>query len=241
MRETIHRPSRSPWNEDLHDERFNQNSKQVTRVVFVEPHTLIREAVERILARIPQIQVCASRPHISAELEFQKGDVLLLGSSLAIYECLEYVKTMRELCSSLGIVTIQQRLAPETAFPLIKQGVQGLLGEEASVLDLAQAITAASMGQTFLDQRARTLINDFVSHVPLHFTAREMQVLPLLCSGLSNFCIAQRLALKEKTIEKHLTHIYQKLQSRSRTEAILRIQTLPSNQLSFLRPYCRTS
>ena len=51
-------------------------------------------------------------------------------------------------------------------------------------------------------------------------------MLPLLRPGLSNFCIAQQLALKEKTVEKHLTHIYEKLHIRSRTEAMLRIQTL---------------
>ena len=219
----------SVWDEGLNGESLLDSNRRATRVVIVEPHLLIREAVERVLATIPQIQICASlrrQPDIPAEWEPQTGDVLLLGSSLGVYECLECVKAMRQTCPSLGIVVIQQQLFPETTFPILKHGVQGLLGEDASALDLAQAIVAASMGKTFLGQRAHELLHGFVSRAPLHFTDREMQVLPLLRSGLSNFCIAQRLALKEKTVEKHLTHIYQKLHSHSRTEAILRIQTL---------------
>jgi DNA-binding NarL/FixJ family response regulator len=155
-----------------------------------------------------------------------KGDVLILGSSIAASDCLACVKTVQQTQSSLGIVVIQQQLYPETTFPLLKSGVQGLLGEDASAKDLERAIEAAAAGGTFLGQRVRAILDDYVSHAPLHFTAREMQVLPLLRLGLSNFCIAQNLGLKEKTIEKYLTHIYEKLHIRSRTEAILRLQRL---------------
>lgn len=152
--------------------------------------------------------------------------MLVLGSSMTASDCLESVKVAQQIQASLGIVVIRQQLDPETTFPIIRSGVQGLLGEDASAKDLARAIAAAATGNTFLSHRAREILNGYVSHVPLHFTEREMQVLPLLRLGLSNFCIAQRLGLKEKTVEKHLTHIYEKLHIRSRTEAILRLQKL---------------
>lgn len=208
----------------------SDESGRVVQVVIVEPHLLIREALLRIIESFSQVHVTASPARmqdVPAILKSGENDVLVLGSSLGACNCLECIKTVRQIQPSPGIVVIQQQLRPETALPIIKSGVQGLLGEDASAHDLARAITAAATGSMFLDQHARGILNDYVSHVPLHFTEREMEVLPLLRLGLSNFCIAQRLALKEKTVEKHLTHIYEKLHIHSRTEAIVCIQKLP--------------
>lgn len=207
----------------------NDRDERVMQVVIFESHLLIREALQRVIGDFPQMQVSAAPNRIQDVLKLLKQeevDVLVLGSTCGASDCLEAIKAVREVRASLGIVVIQQSLNPETAFPLIKGGVQGLLGEDACTKDLARALMAVATGSTFLGQHAREILNGYVSHAPLHFTEREMQVLPLLRLGLSNFCIAQRLALKEKTVEKHLTHIYEKLHIHSRTEAMLRIQTL---------------
>jgi DNA-binding NarL/FixJ family response regulator len=224
MLETLPAPCKN-----LNEKRPSEKKERLVQALIVDEHLLIVEALHRILAGFPQIHVYASLNRIQdmpAAIRQSKVNVLILGSSLGACECLECIRVARQIRPSLGIVVIQQRLHPETAFPIIKSGVQGLLGEDASAGDLAQAITVAASGGTFLGRRAREILNEHVSHAPLHFTVREMQVLPLLRLGLSNFCIAQRLSLKEKTIEKHLTHIYEKLHISSRTEAIVRLQTL---------------
>lgn len=215
--------------ESLDNQQQNDGDERVLHVVVVDAHMLICEALQRVIGSFPQVRVVASlnrMENVLSTLKQREIDVLVLGSSLRACDCLEHIKTAKRIQPSLGIVVIQQQLRRETAFPIIKSGVQSLLGEDASAKDLAWAITAAAAGSTFLGQQARELLNDYVSHVPLHFTEREMQVLPLLSMGLSNFSIAQRLALKEKTVEKHLTHIYEKLHIHSRTEAMLRLQTL---------------
>lgn len=220
----------STQHEGLDAKQLNDSSKRVVQVTIIDEHLLIREALHRIIESFPQLHVCAALNRVQdipTAFKQGEGNVLILGSSFGACECLEYIQNVRQIQPSLGIVVIQQRLRSETAFPLIKSGVHGLLGEDASTNDLIHAIKAAATGSTFLGQRAREILNAHVSSVSLHFTEREMQVLPLLRLGLSNFCIAQRLALKEKTVEKHLTHIYEKLHIRSRTEAMLRLQTLP--------------
>jgi DNA-binding NarL/FixJ family response regulator len=55
-------------------------------------------------------------------------------------------------------------------------------------------------------------------------TPREMEVLRLVAEGLTNHQIARRLALSVRTIEAHLTHVYDKLDVASRTEAVLLAQ-----------------
>jgi DNA-binding NarL/FixJ family response regulator len=59
-------------------------------------------------------------------------------------------------------------------------------------------------------------------------TDRELDVVNLLCQGLSNAAIAKQLWLTEKTVKNHLHRVFTKLGVRSRTEAIVRWTTDPS-------------
>ena len=52
-------------------------------------------------------------------------------------------------------------------------------------------------------------------------TEREAQVLGQLAAGAGNREIAERLVLSQRTVEKHLEHIYSKLGVRTRTEAAM--------------------
>jgi LuxR family maltose regulon positive regulatory protein len=57
-------------------------------------------------------------------------------------------------------------------------------------------------------------------------TPRESEVLALICQGLTNRQIAERLVVTLSTVKKHTGNIYGKLQVRGRTQAIVRAQEL---------------
>jgi LuxR family maltose regulon positive regulatory protein len=57
-------------------------------------------------------------------------------------------------------------------------------------------------------------------------TPRELEVLHLICAGLSNRDIAGRLTVTLNTVKKHSSHIYGKLAVSSRAQAIVRAREL---------------
>ena len=57
-------------------------------------------------------------------------------------------------------------------------------------------------------------------------TEREMEVLRLIGSGLSNTEIAQQMVVEVSTVKWHIHHIYEKLQVSNRAQAILRAQAV---------------
>jgi DNA-binding NarL/FixJ family response regulator len=60
----------------------------------------------------------------------------------------------------------------------------------------------------------------------LGISARELEVLDLLAAGRSNKEIARRLHVSPNTVKTHVTNLYEKLQAKRRTEAILRARDL---------------
>lgn len=56
---------------------------------------------------------------------------------------------------------------------------------------------------------------------PVHITRREEEVLQAVIDGCSTPEVAARLYLSQKTVKNHLASIYQKLDARDRTQAVL--------------------
>ena len=92
------------------------------------------------------------------------------------------------------------------------------LGDEESAraeLDAAHRVFV-SMGAV---PAARWVANLLVPSYPGGLTAREIEVLRLVATGRSNPEIAAELVLSEKTVARHLSNIFTKLDVRSRTAA----------------------
>ncbi|MEZ5263225.1 MAG: response regulator transcription factor [Acidimicrobiales bacterium] len=71
--------------------------------------------------------------------------------------------------------------------------------------------------------RVSQLDNYFQSNQPDDpiLTKREQEVLQLFANGKSTVEVARALTISQKTVKNHLTSIYQKLNVRDRTEAVL--------------------
>ncbi|GHO89560.1 response regulator transcription factor [Dictyobacter formicarum] len=206
-----------------------QKAELVQHIILVDAHRLIRVALQRIIDACPHLHIQASLCRTQQVFTFRDiaaAQVIMLGPSVALSDCLAFIKQIRECHLQCGVVVIQQDLCPETVHMLVEQGVYALLDEQASEQDLIQAITAAAHGDCFLSQSARNMLAVARSRSAGNLTEREIQVLAHLKQGETNFRIANLLGLKEKTIEKYLTTIYDKLNVRSRTEAILCLQKL---------------
>jgi len=100
------------------------------------------------------------------------------------------------------------------------EGTAGLR-RVAAALDAATAMRLVVIDRVFLDRsRARQVppIGDL--------TRREEEVLQLVCLGLRNSDVAQRLHVAESTVEFHMSRVLAKLGVRNRVEAVDRALTL---------------
>jgi DNA-binding NarL/FixJ family response regulator len=107
---------------------------------------------------------------------------------------------------------------PDVLGALVSAGARGAVDRDIEETALVQAARAVADGRTVVNAGART---DAAGSRPPTLTRRESQVLALLCAGSTNHEIAEALVISDNT-ENHVRRLYEKLQVRSRTEAVVR-------------------
>jgi DNA-binding NarL/FixJ family response regulator len=119
----------------------------------------------------------------------------------------------------------------EYVYEALRVGASGFLLKRAPAEDLVSGIRVVAAGEALLAPSVtRRLINHFASRpaprsrdllLLKSLTEREREVFELIAQGLSNAEIANRLVLTDGTVKTHVKHIFEKLEVRDRTQAVI--------------------
>ena len=106
-------------------------------------------------------------------------------------------------------------------------GAAGYMLKDASPDELVQGIRAAAEGVAPFDRRiAAAMVAAPNARQAPRLSARELDVLRLVSTGVSNREIAESLHIAEKTVKAHMTRIFNSLGVKSRTAAAVRAREL---------------
>jgi DNA-binding NarL/FixJ family response regulator len=118
----------------------------------------------------------------------------------------------------------------EYVYEAMRAGASGFLLKTAPPDQLAGAVRAVVAGDALLaPEITRRLLDSFVRRPPPgagpqgldELTKRELEVLGLVASGLSNAEIAQQLYVSEATVKTHVARVFAKLDVRDRAQAVI--------------------
>lgn len=194
-------------------------------VAIAEDDYLVRQGVQTVLARDPEIQVvgAASSPEEMQQLLFTAHvDVVVLDIRMPpthTTEGIQLARALREQRPHIGIVILSQHHDPEYALELLGDGSEGkayLLKERLGDADeLVKAIHEVHRGGSVLDP---TIVDALLTARSRRansrlagLTPREMEVLALMATGKGNSRIAEELVIGERAVEKHSNAIFGKL------------------------------
>jgi two-component system, NarL family, response regulator YdfI len=154
-----------------------------------------------------------------------RADVLLMDPGARPAEAL--LRALPRGARLPSIVLLGADVAPATFPRLLRSGVRAILPRDASGPELAAGIEAVVAGLVVLHPSAApAAVSKATAHrrpaeIPTDpLTPRELEILAMMAEGMRNRAIAQRLGISTHTVKFHIAAILDKLNARSRTEAV---------------------
>lgn len=204
------------------------------KILIADDHAVVREGTRRILEQEEGLEVVAEaadgREAVRLATEL-RPDVAIMDIAMPNLDGIEATKQIKALCPSISVLVLSAYDDDQFVFSLLEAGAAGYLLKDVRGRELIDAVRAVHAGESVLHPAvARKVLNRFVSATdktrkrePLEaLSDREKEILRLATRGLSNREIADDLCLSIRTVQGHLTHIFNKLQVGSRTEAVVR-------------------
>lgn len=204
------------------------------RVVIVDDQTLVRQGVRGLLDLVPDIEVVGEASDGEEALEKVPEltpDVLLLDIRMPRLNGIAVLNALSEANSLPPTLVLTTFDDGDAAIAAIKAGAKGLMLKDVSLEDLAEAIRALAdnrtafqpaMTDSLMASLRRSHSSSTDTYVAEALTAREKDVLHLICAGYSNKEIAGLLTLAEGTVKNHVSNLLLKLDARDRTRAALK-------------------
>ena len=201
-------------------------------VIILDRHQLVSEGLARILAAESDIEVIAAGNNQSEAITRAAANaplVFILDANLAgVEDIARQLLTGHPIPRILILATDCQ---VQQALNLLGSGATGYLCKDADPQDFISAVRHTCRQEMVLDPAvAREVVvqlththlpkTDFSDKFNELLTERELEVLQLLCQGISDKEIARHLCISIRTVNGHLRHIYAKLGVHSRTEAM---------------------
>lgn len=194
------------------------------RVLLADDHPVVREGLRGILALDGAIEVvgeaASGREAIEAAVRL-RPDVVLMDLRMPDVDGASATASITRLAPEVRVLVLTTYDSDHNIVRAVEAGATGFLLKDTPRRELLASVHAAARGETVLAPRMMsTLVDHLRAPHSESLTAREVQVLELVASGLANAEIGRRLSIGEATVKSHLLKTFAKLGVSDRTAAV---------------------
>ena len=200
------------------------------RLMLADDHRMLREGLSRSMREQGFDVVGEASDGAEAVVMAQRlrPDVILMDVTMPEMDGVEACRAVRADVPGTQVVMLTMHADQEVLASAIRAGASGYLVKDCSTEEIAAAVRMAASGETALSpQLAASMLNEVrkwdkaAAEEERIVTKREEEVLQLIADGCSTPEVAAKLYISQKTVKNHLASIYQKLDARDRTQAVL--------------------
>ena len=201
------------------------------RLLLADDHRMLREGLRRSMIDEGFDVVGEASDGLEAVklADDLLPDVVLMDVTMPEMDGVEAVRRVHEAHPDIRVVMLTMHADADVVASAIRNGACGYLVKDCSTDEIADAVRMAANGDTALSpQLASTMLAELrkldrpsTSDDERTITKREEEVLQHIADGCSTPEVAERLYISQKTVKNHLASIYQKLDARDRTQAVL--------------------
>ena len=202
------------------------------RLMLADDHRMLREGLRRSLSEygfdvIGEASDGEEAVRLAGDL---RPDVILMDVTMPDVDGVEATRRIRRLYPDIQVVMLTMHADQSVISEALRAGASGYLVKDCSIEEIAAAIRMAandeadlspSLAGAMLTEVRRMTPEPSLEENEKVVTRREIDVLQLIADGCSTPEVAERLFISQKTVKNHLASIYQKLDARDRTQAVL--------------------
>jgi two-component system, NarL family, response regulator DegU len=200
------------------------------RLLLADDHTMVRQSMRRSMEDagfeiVGEAGDGAAAVRLAAELH---PDVVLMDVSMPVLDGVEATRQVRAGTDGARpqVVMLTMHADADVVRRALQAGAVGYLTKDSSIDEVIEAVRLAASGDGAVSPGlAAALLREASVPAPdaaSQVSAREVEVLQLIAEGASPPEVAERLFISVKTVKNHLSSIYEKLDARDRTQAVLK-------------------
>jgi DNA-binding NarL/FixJ family response regulator len=200
------------------------------RLLLADDHRMLRETLRRSLTDegFDVVGEAANGDEAVRLAEQLKPDLVLMDVTMPEVDGITGTRRIVSAWPEIRVVMLTMHADAEMVRRAVDAGATGYLTKDCSTDDIVATIQAAAaddasmspgLAQGLLDE-AKRLTPDRDDPDPI-ITRREVEVLQAIADGNSPVEVASQLYISQKTVKNHLASIYQKLDARDRTQAVV--------------------
>jgi two-component system NarL family response regulator len=196
------------------------------RVLLVEDHRMVREALCEVLKKVPDIEIAGEAGDAREALKLAaelNPDVVVLDIRLPDVNGIEVAARLRDAGSRAKLVALSAFADKRFVTAMLRSGASAYVTKSAAGTELVRAIRAVAAGHGYFSPEIAGALASEVRDRPLAGDAqplarREREVLRLIAEGVRSPAIAEQLHVSVATVEVHRRNIMRKLGLRTVAE-----------------------
>lgn len=194
------------------------------KILIADDHPLIAKGIKDTLETNTNISVVGILPNGKEAIEYiekSQIDILLLDIDMPVMNGIDCATTLLQKKTDIKIIMLSMHQDAYTIKKVMDLGVNGYLLKTISCEELLFAIKKVYDGESYFNadvtkallNTTTTKLNRLPTDSPLvnDLTKREKEIIKLVCKGLSNTEIGEKLFISHKTVDTHRTNIMRKL------------------------------
>ncbi len=198
-------------------------------VSIVEDQDQLRKTLERVLNRADGFECVSTYGSAEAALEElpqKKPNVVLMDINLPGINGVECVRKLKQVAPQIQVVMLTVYEDTENIFNALAAGASGYLLKRTTSAELLESLREVNRGGSPMTAHiARKVVQSFQRSAASNestedLSPREREVLDCLSQGFLYKEIAEKLGISYETVHTYIRRIYEKLQVRTRTEAV---------------------
>jgi DNA-binding NarL/FixJ family response regulator len=196
------------------------------RVVLVEDHRMVREALCEVLNKVAEIDVVGEAGNAREtfmQVSALKPDVVVLDIRLPDVNGVEVAARLKDSAASSKVLALSAYADKRFVTAMLQAGAVGYVTKSAAGTELVQAIRAVAAGHGYFSPEIATTVALQLGSQPsagatAPLARREREVLRLIAEGVRSAGIAEQLHVSVSTVEVHRRNIMRKLGLRTVAE-----------------------